>query len=411
VILLLFNKILYFKIMKFIPLILALFLALSPGSVFAASDQVEEAEGTENSDSPIKEIMPYVRQYLTPAKKFLDTEARALKNWMNETLSDPGRPTTPKVSIDLPPPALKAPPTTTPMLVQPEEAPKEEQAPATPEPEPKAAVEPSTQTVVNEKVIEDVRAEVNAPKPVQEPVRKVSRKFLPGTPKPERPVQVAETQDLIKPTPSPAPMPEPVVQVTKQEKPVPVLIPVTVPVATTGLVLGQSMMLGSLFDGNSKRCINKQNGYVLFCTRDIIWPEHIRKLFDNESTMHRGAQAIVRYDGKKLTHAHALFFTAGLKEIVSYTEKRFGSPLETLQRIVTPFEGRPMNNPTLIWRKNETVDGKMKAITLEIRAFDDSRGTFPDMEHGLVRLYDSESLPIFPRVSATEMMLVNHALN
>ena len=119
----------------------------------------------------------------------------------------------------------------------------------------------------------------------------------------------------------------------------------------------------------------------------------------------------MRYDGKKLTHAHAFFLSSGLKQVVSHFETRFGPPLEILQRIVTPFEGRPQNNPTFIWRKKETVDGNTMTITLEVRGFDDSQGGFPDMEHGFVRLYGTKSLPIFPRVSAMEMMLVKHALN
>jgi hypothetical protein len=171
------------------------------------------------------------------------------------------------------------------------------------------------------------------------------------------------------------------------------------------------MTLGSAYDGNEKKCISKQNGHVFFCIRDITWPEHIRSLFDNAMTMYQGSQAVVRYDGKKLTHAHIQFFTTDLQKVVSFMEKRFGPPLEILQRIVTPFEGRPKKNPTLIWSKNHTVDGTMKTTTLEVRAFDDSRGGFPDMKHGLVRLYENESLPIFPRVSATEMMLVKHSLN
>ena len=392
--------------MKLIPLILALFLALISAPVFAASDEVMEPESADTGDSPLDSVMPYVRRYLTPAKKFLNTEARALKKWINETLSDAGGQTPPKVVIELPAPAAKTTPTIAPMPEQPEEPPTKEQEPDAPEP--KAEIKPETPIVVNDKGDEKVKEE----KSLQEPVREV-RKLLPGTPKPERPVEVVKAQKVKKSSPPPTPTPEADVPIANQEKPVsiPVSIPVSVPVVTTGLSLGQSMTLGSPFDGNDKNCISKQNGYVFFCTRDIIWPEHIRKLFDNASTIHREAQAIVRYDGKKLTHAHALFLTARLKEIVSYTEKRFGPPLETLQRIVTPFEGRPKNNPTLIWRKNDTIDGKMKATTLEVRAFDDSRGGFPDMEHGVVRLYDSESLPIFPRVSATEMMLVKHAIN
>ncbi len=171
------------------------------------------------------------------------------------------------------------------------------------------------------------------------------------------------------------------------------------------------MMLGSVFDGDDKNCINKQNDSVLFCIDPVIWPEDIRELFDSGAKLYRGMQAVVRYDGKKLRHAHVLFSATRLQDVVAYFETRFGPPLETLQRIVTPFQGRPKNNPTVIWRKNETMDGEQVAVTLEVRGFDDTRGGFPDMTHGLVRLYGSDSLPIFPRVSVTEILLLKHALN
>jgi hypothetical protein len=44
---------------------------------------------------------------------------------------------------------------------------------------------------------------------------------------------------------------------------------------------------------------------------------------------------------------------------------------------------------------------------LEIRKFDDSRGGFPDTNRGAVMLYLANSPPIFPQVSAHELMRIS----
>jgi hypothetical protein len=90
--------------MKLSVLILSLILVLYPGAIFAVSDKVEETVATESSDKPLGAVMPYVHKYLTSAKKFLGTETRSLKKWLNKTLIDTSRGTIPKVKIDLPPP-------------------------------------------------------------------------------------------------------------------------------------------------------------------------------------------------------------------------------------------------------------------------------------------------------------------
>jgi len=43
--------------------------------------------------------------------------------------------------------------------------------------------------------------------------------------------------------------------------------------------------------------------------------------------------------------------------------------------------------------------------------FDDTRGGFPDMDNGLVRIYGDDFLPIFPNVSTSEIMLMKYAVN
>ncbi len=177
------------------------------------------------------------------------------------------------------------------------------------------------------------------------------------------------------------------------------------------LMMGEALTLGTSFEGQESDCIAKQQKFVLFCLQDVIWPEHLEPFFETHGIMHRGAQAIVRFDGKRLTHAHSLFLKSGLKDIEAFFEARYGPPLESFRRIVTPFAGRPVDNQTYVWRRNSSKEDEEYGVVLEVRGVDDSRGGFPDMEHGLVRLYGVDSLPIFPRVSPREMMLVKFAVN
>lgn len=177
------------------------------------------------------------------------------------------------------------------------------------------------------------------------------------------------------------------------------------------LTLGETLTLGIQLTADMDQCVSKFQGFLKFCALNIEWPEPIRKAFEISAPMYKGTQAVTRFDNQSLTHAHALFHTSDMRDVVAFLERRFGPPLETLYRIVTPFEGRPTENPTFIWRRNDTSGGVGRNITLEVRKFDDSRGAFPDMQFGLVRLYGDRSQPIFPRVSPREMMLAKFAVN
>ena len=396
---------------------------LIPVPLFAGSDGVEQATPSAERE----DVLSSLHQALAPAKNFLSEEAHALKGWIRKTLSAPSGRTTPRVMIDLPPRVIKEPPATLVVPEQPQEIPAQDDATdrvapppveqtersetPTPQEQPTAQAAPVIAAPAAAPVIAAPAAAPFIVAPValedvvkQQPVR-APRIFQPGKPKPAPPVAVLEMAKLetAKVLVAPAPPPLPVVAAPVKEN--------AAPVVSDRLMLGQSMMLGASFDGVDKNCIDKQNGSVLFCIDPVSWPEGARELFDSGAKLYRGTQAVVRYDGKKLNHAHALFLATRLKDVVAYFETRFGPPLETLQRIVTPFQGRPKNNPTVIWRKNETIDGEQVAVTLEVRGFDDTRGGFPDMAHGLVRLYGADSLPIFPRVSVTEIVLLKHALN
>jgi len=393
--------------MKLTSFFLACCLMLIPIPLFAGSDGIERVPPSAERDSE-QDVLSSFDKALAPAKNFLSEEAHSLKGWIRKTLRVPSGRTTPRVMIDLPPRVMKQPPAPLIAPEPPQEIPVQSDTAEQVAPPPVAQTESPETAAPEEQPVPQAVPVIAAVAPEdvakQRPVR-APRIFQPGTPKPAPPVVVLETKkpEIPKALVAALPTPPPVVAALVKEN--------VAPVASDRLMLGQSMMLGASFVGDDKNCIDKQNGYVLFCIDAIIWPEDIRELFDSGAKLYRGTQAVVRYDGKKLSHAHALFSATRVQDVVAYFAARFGPPLETLQRIVTPFEGRPKNNPTVIWRKNETMDGAKVAVTLEVRGFDDTRGGFPDMAHGLVRLYGSDSLPIFPRVSVTEILLLKYTLN
>lgn len=369
-----------------------------PVASLAASAGNEQAQ----SSSGLTDMASSVR-------RFLGGEASSIKNWLREILDMPsGRPT-PKVTMDLPPIVVKEPLKAPLRPVQPQQPVVVNQAPPV---EPKEVV--GDKLPETPKVEQITAPQIAAAKPVvvektvikKDPPGKQTRHFEPGNPKPPPPeAAVAAPPKVEKPATPPAPVRHVEAAAQPPQK------HISEPPPASGLALGKYLVLGTDYQGDGSNCVKKQNGYVFFCAQDIVWPQDIRKFFDSGASLSLGVQGVVRYDGKKLTHAHALFTAAGLEQVVSYLQMRFGPPLETLQRIVTPFEGRPMNNPTSIWRRDVMVGGQKLAVTLEVRGFDDTRGGFPDMEHGMVRLYGANSLPIFPQVSAIEMMLVKYALN
>jgi len=367
--------------------------------VLMADNHQSSPEG----DDGVPDAPSFSQEYLDPAKKFLKDEARTLQGWMLENLSTGHSRETPRVIIDLPPATPRAPKTNGPQseqLIKPI-VPTEKPAPApelapTPDPAPEPA--PTPVSVV--------------PTPAVE-----IRTFFPGNPKPEVTLKQEEPAKVEKPAPMPVQDEKETEKKTEkkvEEKPEEqVQDKVTIAPAPpgVGLMLGLSLKLGMTHQGNESSCIIKQNGYVHFCAQSVNWPDHIKVLFKTNGILYKGTQAIGRYDGKKLTHTHALFFETGFKDVISYLEERYGPPIEVFYRIVTPFEGIPRDNPTFIWRKNETVLDKSINVTLEVRKFDDAGGRFPDMKHGFIRLYGDGSLSIFPQVSPRELMLVKYKAN
>jgi hypothetical protein len=399
--------------MKITPLIIICCLFLISGPALSGSDEAGTGDQSPAAVQQQKEdgALSYVRKYLAPAKDSVTGQVRSIGIWMLKKLAVPPASRTPRVVIDLVPAVIKEP-----TVIK-----KEEKVEAE---EPKKAIRKEDEKVEAETpehqsvsvAPTDEKTEV---KVVERDPARTLKVFFPGARKPSPPVEMAQ---IVRPK-SPATnvvtsQPAPAVLVDKPKKQAdPTLKSVenaqmiVKASVDTSLMLGAFVAMGESLGEQADKCIKKQNGYVHFCIRDVVWPQPVQQLFETSAIMYRGTKAIVRYDNKELTHAHALFFKSGLKAVVSYLEARYGPPLETFNRIVVPFEGRPMDNPTYIWRKNESAAGETQAVTLEIRAIDDSRGGFPDMEHGLIRLYGEGSQPIFPRVSPREMMLVKHAVN
>jgi|GEM_PF-3006596 len=380
--------------------------------VLMADNHQSSQEGVDSvSDAP-----SFAQEYLAPAKEFLKDEARSLQGWMLEKLSTGHSRETPRVIIDLPPATPRVP-----QIKEPQPEPVTKPTVPTekliPPPEPTPVLEPTPVPEPAAPPPEPVPVPEPAPVPVVPSPAVEAKTFLPGKPKPQVTVKQVEPVKMEKPAPVSVQAEKKAVKKTEkkvEEKPEEqIQNKVTVVPAPpgTGLMLGLSLKLGMTHQGNDNSCIIKQNGYVHFCALSVNWPDHIVAQFKTNGILYKGTQAIGRYDGKKLTHTHSIFFETGFKDVISYLEERYGPPIEVFHRIVTPFEGRPRDNPTLIWRKNETVQDKSINVTLEVRKFDDAGGGFPDMKHGFIRLYGDGSLPIFPQVSPRELMLVKYNVN
>jgi hypothetical protein len=120
--------------------------------------------------------------------------------------------------------------------------------------------------------------------------------------------------------------------------------------------------------------------------------------------MYQGMQAVIRYDEGRASNFFTLFDSRAYNTIIDYYTKRFGPPTQTLQRGIAPLAQPRRANPISIWRSIDPTTSLVS--TLEIRQFDDSRVGFPDTRRGAVMLYHAWSEPIFPQLSALELMVL-----
>ncbi|MBL6929285.1 MAG: hypothetical protein ISR44_08945 [Rhodospirillales bacterium] len=149
-------------------------------------------------------------------------------------------------------------------------------------------------------------------------------------------------------------------------------------------------------------CVEKNAGKTVFCVEMVDWPPDLGEELAVSTIMYQGSQAIVRYDDGMATRYHAIFPSEAFDSLVSYYTRRFGEPTETNERTIAPFAQPRQINPILAWRRDDPLSGEL--TTLEIRRFDDARGGFPDLKHGVLMLANAASSPIFPILSALDLM-------
>ncbi len=182
------------------------------------------------------------------------------------------------------------------------------------------------------------------------------------------------------------------------------------PLRDAFFTLGESVSIGQPQPtrgvGEPNACISKP-GRRVFCVVPVDWPGEVEGAFQVNTILYRGARALARYDRGAASHFHVLFRSDDQEKVLAFLKKRYGNPTDEWKRVIAPV-GKPRRaNPTLAWRSRNTAT-KLMTI-LEVRKFDDSRNIFPDIEHGVVRLYVAGGPPVFPAVSALDIMSIDWA--
>ena len=202
-------------------------------------------------------------------------------------------------------------------------------------------------------------------------------------------VEMAQARPLVTAPPSAPPVPE------------------TVP-SGLGFMLGRSLNLDKTTpprgetQETGRSCIDKSRGQVVFCVEVANWPQAMETDFTVNTILYTGQQAVVRYDRGQATRMQTLFPSESFDKVVAYYAGLYGPPAEYWTRSIAPLASARRENPTRAWRARNPKTGQI--ATLEIRKFDDTRGGFPDTRRGTVMLYYQEAPPIFPQVSALELM-------
>ena len=198
--------------------------------------------------------------------------------------------------------------------------------------------------------------------------------------------------------------------VSRRGRPVQPVKRLQAPLRDALFALGESVAIGqpqpTQGAGEPNACVSKR-GRRAFCVVPVDWPGEVEGAFRVNTILYQGARALVRYDRGAASHIHALFRSDDQERVLAYLKKRYGNPTDEWKRVIAPF-GKPRQaNPTFAWRSRNT---KTKLMTvLEVRKFDDSRNVFPDTEHGVVRLYVAGGPPVFPAVSALDIMSIDWA--
>ncbi len=215
------------------------------------------------------------------------------------------------------------------------------------------------------------------------------------------PVEEPSPQQSAKPV-------KPTKPAAKSEEPKPVRTVKTRKLPGNVLAVGETVHIGAEMppppDDPSERnhCVDKNGGDTVFCIEPVDWPPQLRSKLRVSSIMYQGAQAVIRYDNGKATRIQAIYPNDSFDALVSYFSGRFGKSTEVGGNTIAPFAQPRQENPTVQWQRKDPLSDKL--TTLEVRKYDDSRGGFPDLRHGTIMLYASDSPSIFPELSALDLM-------
>ncbi|TCS61305.1 hypothetical protein [Varunaivibrio sulfuroxidans] len=161
-------------------------------------------------------------------------------------------------------------------------------------------------------------------------------------------------------------------------------------------------MLSNLDQHDS--CVSKQGKDIIFCVVPVTWPSNLAKDFQVDTIMYQGTKTIVRYDNERASSYQTLFLSKAFDAVVSHYIDLYGPPTRKLARAIAPLAQKRRDNPVVIWQSKEAGTGDV--VTLEIRKFDDTGGSFPDLQRGVILLYRSSSAPIFPVISKLDLMVL-----
>lgn len=160
-------------------------------------------------------------------------------------------------------------------------------------------------------------------------------------------------------------------------------------------------------NGQREACVQRPGSPAEFCIVPIGWPDSIGPAFNVSTILYQGTRAIVRFDNNQATHIHTLFNSGDHRAVIQYFLNQYGQETDVWLRTIAPFNRPREANPTRIWR---SIDPNTNIMTvLEVRLYDDTRSTFPDTRHGVVRLYSGDAKKLFPNLSTLDIMSIDWA--
>lgn len=171
--------------------------------------------------------------------------------------------------------------------------------------------------------------------------------------------------------------------------------------------VGDTVRLGREIDDGrppGDGCIDKPSAGARFCIDPVDWPTPLNVAAGADNAVHKGAQAVIRYDKGRSSQAQVLFPAGAFIDIVETLTARYGPPTQQQMLIrEVPGDTRVVN--TLARWKSYTPGDDTPDI-LEIRAFDDLRHPHPDREHGLLWLHREGAMPVSRHFNTIDMMVL-----